>query len=72
MPFQKRIVFLFLEAVRRARALLVACAHVTRDRLAERLGFRALERDDFLRHNLILRVFGLRFFLFAFGALFIG
>src|SRR5204863_219988 len=51
VPLQKRIVFLFLEPVRCARALLVARRHVTGNRLAERLRFRAFERDDFLRHK---------------------
>src|SRR5207237_5578119 len=47
---QMRIVFLFLEPVRRLRALLVPRAHVTRDRFAERFRFGALEGDNFLGH----------------------
>src|SRR5204863_7298627 len=51
MPLQEGIVFLFLEPVGGARALLVASAHVARDGGAERLRFRAFQSDDFLRHN---------------------
>src|SRR5207302_8707039 len=47
---QKRVVFLFLEPVRRLRALLVPRAHVTRNRFAERFRFGALEGDNFLGH----------------------
>src|SRR5688572_26962732 len=72
MPLQERIVFLFLEAIRRARALLVPGAHVTRNRLAERLGFGAFESDDFLGHKLLLAVVGLGFLFLAFGPFFIG
>ena len=72
MPLQERIVFLFLQAVRRARALFIPRAHVAGHRLAERLRFRAFESDDFLRHKLLLAVVRLGFLFFAFGALFIG
>src|SRR5256885_11240231 len=48
---QKRIVFLFLEPVRRARAFLVARGHVTRNRFAERFRFGAFEGDNFLGHR---------------------
>src|SRR5438132_8341378 len=48
---QKRIVFLFLEPVRRARAFFVPRGHVTRDRFAERFRFGAFEGDNFLRHR---------------------
>src|SRR5207253_11260070 len=47
---QKRIVFLFLEPVRRARTFFVPLAHVTRNRFAERFRFGAFEDDNFLRH----------------------
>jgi hypothetical protein len=72
MPLQERIVFLFFEPIRRARAFLVPRAHVAGDRLPERFGFRAFERDYFLRHNLFLAVVGLGFFFLAFSALFVG
>src|SRR5688500_316781 len=72
VPLQERIVFLFLEPVRRARTLLVPGAHVTRDRLAERFRFGAFESDDFLRHKLLLAVVGLGFLFLAFGSFFIG
>src|SRR5256885_10252850 len=48
---QKRIVFLFLEPVRRARTLLVPPGHVTRNRFAERFRFGAFESDNFLGHR---------------------
>src|SRR2546430_9585358 len=48
---QKRIVFLFLEPVRRLRALLVSLGHVTRNRFAERFRFGAFEGDNFLGHR---------------------
>src|SRR5438270_12351880 len=47
---QERIVFLFLEPVRGARTFLVPGGHVTRNWLAERFRFGALEGDNFLRH----------------------
>src|SRR5438034_9026561 len=47
---QKRIVFLFLEPVRRLRALLVPLGHVTRNGFTERFRFRAFEGDNFLGH----------------------
>ena len=72
VPFQKRIIFLFLEPVRRARAFLVARAHVTRNRFPERLRFRAFESDNFLRHMLFLvRVSGGCFLFLAFATFFI-
>ena len=71
---QKRIVFLFLEPVRRARTFFVARAHVTRRRFSQRLRFRALECDNFLRHFLFLvRVgSGGGFLFFAVATFFIG
>src|SRR5262249_38606975 len=45
-----RIVFLFLEPVRRARTFLVPRGHVARDRLSQSFRFGAFEGDDFLRH----------------------
>jgi hypothetical protein len=50
VPLKKRIVFLFLEPVGRARTFLVSRRHVTRDRLAERFRLGAFERNNFLRH----------------------
>src|SRR2546423_14524309 len=51
MPLHKGVVFLFLEPIRRARALFISAAHVTRSWLARSLRFGAFERDDFLRHD---------------------
>src|SRR6202040_4122626 len=48
---QMRIVFLFLEPVRRARTFLVTRGHVPRNRFAQRFRFGALEGDDFLGHR---------------------
>jgi len=48
---QKRIVFLFLEPVRRTRAFFVPHSHVTRNWLAERFRFGAFESDNFLCHR---------------------
>src|SRR5438067_12789568 len=45
---QKRIVFLFLEPVRRLRALFVPLGHVTRNRFTERFGFGEFEGDNCL------------------------
>src|SRR5438270_4767474 len=50
MLAQKRIVFLFLEPVRRAGAFLVPRGRVTRNRFAESFCFSALEGDNLLRH----------------------
>jgi len=72
MPPQERIVFLFFEPIGCARAFLITRAHVARDRLAERFGFRAFESDNLLRHKLVLALVGLGLFFFSFGALFIG
>jgi hypothetical protein len=72
MPLQERIIFLFFEAIGGTRAFLIAGAHVARDRLAERFGFRAFESNYFLRHKLVLALVSLGFFFLAFGALFIG
>src|SRR2546429_153883 len=47
---QKRVVFLFLEPVRRLRAFFVSRSHITRDRFAERFRFGAFESDNFLGH----------------------
>src|SRR6267378_793150 len=49
---QKRIVFLFLEPVRRAWTFLVPKRHITRDRFTERFRFSAFESDNFLCHRL--------------------
>src|SRR5262249_43345412 len=51
VPFQKRIVFLFLEPLRGAWAFLVARGHVTRNRCACSFSFSAFEGDDFLWHT---------------------
>src|SRR5437016_8728849 len=48
---QKRVVFLFLEPVRRLRAFLVPLGHVTRNWFAERFRFGAFEGDNFLGHR---------------------
>src|SRR5207302_8005891 len=48
---QKRVVFLFLEPVRRARTFFVSLAHVTRNRFTERFRFGAFENDNFLCHR---------------------
>ncbi len=71
---QKRIVFLFLKPVRRARTFLVPRRHVTRDRFSESLGLGALEGNNFLRHsNLFLRFRRWRrFFFLALAALILG
>src|SRR6187399_1892708 len=52
----ERVVFLLLQPIRRAWALLVPRAHVTGSRHAGSFGLRAFERDDFLGHNLFLAV----------------
>jgi hypothetical protein len=48
---QEPIVFFLLQAIRGLRTLLVSLAHITRDRLPERFGLGAFERDDFLGHR---------------------
>src|SRR5260370_4515185 len=48
---KKRIVFRFLEPVRRAGTFLVPKRHVTRNRFAKRFRFGAFENDDFLCHR---------------------
>src|SRR5437899_11620710 len=48
---QQRIVFLFLEPVRRARTFFVPLGHVARNRFAERFRFGAFEGDNFLCHR---------------------
>ena len=70
---QKRIVFLFLEPVRRLGAFLIARSHVARRGFAQRLRFRAFESNDFLGHKLLLGVGrrGRGLFFFAFP-IFIG
>jgi hypothetical protein len=50
MPLQEWIVFLFLEPIGRARALLVSRGHVTRRRLAERFRLGAFQSNNFLGH----------------------
>jgi len=47
---QKWIVFLFLEAVRRARTLFIPGGQVARRRLAQPFRLGALKSDNFLRH----------------------
>jgi hypothetical protein len=54
MPFQEWIVFLFLEAIGRARAFLVSRGHVTRRRLMECFRLGAFQNNNFLRHFLLL------------------
>src|SRR5437667_12621442 len=48
---QKRIVFLFLEAIRRARTFFVSRGHVARDGFAQRFSLGAFKSDNFLRHS---------------------
>src|SRR5213083_112562 len=48
---QKRIVFLFLEPIWRARALFISRGHVARRRFAEGFRFGAFQSDNFLRHS---------------------
>ena len=55
---EMRIVFLFLQPARRARALFVAGAHVARDRLAFGGGLGALESNDVLCHGFSVFAFG--------------
>src|SRR4029077_12849535 len=50
-PAQERIIFFLFEAVRSARALLVAGGHVSRRRLSLCPGLRTLQSDDFLCHR---------------------
>src|SRR6267143_495579 len=47
---QERIVFLFLEPIRRARTFLFPRGHVTRDRFVERFRFGAFAGDNCLGH----------------------
>jgi hypothetical protein len=67
MPLQEWIVFLFLEPIGRARAFLVSARHVTRCRLAERLGLGAFQGNNFLRHFLLLFGLGRRNGFFFLG-----
>ena len=69
---QKRIVFLFLEAVRSARAFLVPPSHVARNRFTKRLRFSAFQGNDLLRHKLFFRFRYGRLFFFAFAFFVIG
>src|SRR5207248_8952145 len=63
-PPQKRIVFFLLQPVRRARTFLVTSRHITRRRFPKRLGLRAFESDNLLRHRtLLLRLRWSSFFL---------
>jgi hypothetical protein len=59
-PSQERIVFFLFQPIRRARAFLIAGGHVARRRFAQRFGFGAFQRDDFLSHvdNLFAKHFG--------------
>src|SRR6266702_3669660 len=50
VPFQKWIVLLLFEPIRRARTFLVPRAHVTRDWFTQRFCLGAFESDNFLRH----------------------
>src|SRR5205807_5750128 len=50
MFFQKRIVFLLFQPVRRAWALLVSRGHVTRNRFAQSFSLSAFQCDNLLRH----------------------
>jgi hypothetical protein len=70
MALQERIVFLFLEPIGRARALLVSRGHVTRRRLAERFRLGAFQSNNFLRHVLLLLCLGRgnRFFFLSLAA----
>jgi hypothetical protein len=54
MPFKERIIFLFLQAIGRARAFLVSGGHVARRRSAKRFRLDAFQSHDFLRHFLLL------------------
>ncbi len=60
MPFQKRIVFLLLQAIWRARTFFVSRGHISRRWFAERFRFGAFERDNFLRHLWLLLRLGRR------------
>ncbi len=51
VPSQERIVFFLFQPIRRARAFLIARGHVARRRFAQRFGFGAFQRDDFLSHG---------------------
>lgn len=53
MPFEKWIVFLFLEPIGCARAFLVSRGHVTRRGFAERFGFGAFQSHNFLGHFVV-------------------
>lgn len=53
MPLQEWIVFLFLEAIGRARAFLVSRGHVTRRRLVERFRLSTFQSNNFLCHFLL-------------------
>ncbi len=48
---QKRIVFLFLQAVRRARTFFISRGHVTRGGFAQSFRLGAFKSDNFLRHS---------------------
>jgi hypothetical protein len=74
MPLQEWIVFLFLEPIRRARTFFVSRGHVTRRRLAERLGFGAFQGNNFMRHFLLLFGLGRRsgFFFLSLAAFLLG
>jgi hypothetical protein len=74
MPLQEWIVFLFLEPIGRARALLVSRGHVTRRRLAERFRLGAFQSNNLLRHFLLLLCLGWRsrFFFLSLAAFLLG
>jgi len=72
---QERVVFLFLEPVRRARTFFVPSGHVARDRFPQRFCLGAFKSNDFLGHKSLFSVFGdggLLFFSLAFAALVVG
>jgi len=73
VPFQKWIVLLLFEAIRRARTLLVPRGHVTRDWFVQRFCLGAFESDNFLRHlDLFFRLGWRGFFFLGLAAFLIG
>ncbi len=73
MPFYKRVVFLFLEAIGRARTFLVPRGRVTRDWFAQRFCLGAFESDNFLRHFALFFCLGwCGFFFLSLAAFLIG
>src|SRR5437899_10240993 len=70
MFFQKRVVFFLFQPVRRARALLVSCRHVTRNRFTQGFSLSAFQCDNLLRHSLFFLGRRRRLFFFGFGSFF--